>query len=431
MKNFIYNIRRFFLHSKRRHRPGVRNFWLNLRKDTVFRTITIAIFLIAALIVIFVLLITVLPDNAVKAFVKKDSIKVIDSTPTNDTSNSSGLTAVPTPVISPTATITLEPTYTPDPNASPTPLPVDENTDTISGYIVAPSGLVVRTGPTKQHAKLGTLPYGTKVEIIKEGVWHFIVYNDGGAYVHSNYVEITQSPPGASTKQNSSSQTWTSINNSTKILVEKFFYNGAIIYVADIKTEAKNFLTAYDILKKKPSELAVQNNATLAINGDYFGYRDDGIIIRNGELLRDEPSQEMAVLYENGRIDVYFSEEKNAEQMLKDGALQVWSFGPILVKDFKAYESFAGRSRLNPPNPRTAIGMVKPNHYIIIVVDGRQENSKGLTLIEFAELFAYYECETAYNLDGGGTSVMIFNDEIISSPSGETERNCTDIIYFK
>ncbi|MCK5130355.1 MAG: phosphodiester glycosidase family protein, partial [Clostridiales bacterium] len=71
------------------------------------------------------------------------------------------------------------------------------------------------------------------------------------------------------------------------------------------------------------------------------------------------------------------------------------------------------------------------NHYIIIVADGRQEMSKGLTLEELAKLFEYYECETAYNLDGGASSIMILENEIISSPSGGTERKSTDIIFFQ
>ena len=214
-------------------------------------------------------------------------------------------------------------------------------------------------------------------------------------------------------------------------MVEKIFYDGVTIYVADIKTDAKNFLTAYELPSEKPSILAEMSQAILAINGDFFGFRNLGLVIRNGELIRDSATREAAVLYENGRLDMYFKGEKTGEQMIEDGALHAWSFGPILVKDYEAYDDFAGRSNLNPPNPRTGIGMVKPNHYKVIVADGRQENSKGLSLTEFAKLFEYYECETAYNLDGGGTSIMILQNEIISSPSGGSERNCTDIIYFR
>ena len=74
--------------------------------------------------------------------------------------------------------------------------------------------------------------------------------------------------------------------------------------------------------------------------------------------------------------------------------------------------------------------MVEAGHYVVIVTDGRQESSRGLTLSEFAKLFEDRGCITAYNLDGGGTSVMFFENEMISSPSGAEERSISDIIYI-
>ncbi len=425
MKDLIYNFRKFILHSRRRYRPGVGNFWLNLRKDPIFRLIVILVFLLAAAIIAFVLLITVLPDNPVKAYFKGEEIKEVEI---SDNPSSEDTTPSPETSLKPSAT----PSVTPDPNeVTPTPLVTTEEKETTTAWITAASGLVVRTGPSTQSAKLGTLAFGAKVEIIQEGTWHFIEYEGGGGYVHSNYVVIGESPPGTSAKNTNTSQSWTSLNNSANILVEKIFYDGVTYYVADIKTDAKNLLTAYSDEAKAPSEMIASKNAAITVNGDYFGFREDGIIIRNGKLLRDEPYSEIAVLNKDGRLDMYFEGEKDAIELLDAGTWQCWSFGPILVKDFIAYEDFSGRSQLAPANPRTGIGMVEPGRYIIIVADGRQEASRGLTLSEFAALFEEYGCETAYNLDGGGASVMIFEDEIISSPSGGAERPISDVIYIR
>jgi len=423
MKDFIYKIRIFFLHSRRRHRPGVKNFWLNIRKDPIFRIIIIGIILLAAASVTFVLLVTVLPDNPVKAFFKGEDIKEVDL---SESPNPSGETPTPKPSeASPT------PTVTPDPNAiTPTPLVTQEEKATVTGWIVAQSGLVVRTGPSTQNAKLGTLAFGSKVEIIQEGAWYFIEYKEGGGYIHSNYVVIGESPPGSSTKNTNTSQTWTSLDSSADILVEKIFYEGAIYYCAEVKTDAKNLLTLHSDTAKKPSEMLEGTDYFLAVNGDYFGFRDDGLIIRNGKLLRDKSYSDIAVLYDNGRLAVYSENEKNAIELLEDGALQSWSFGPILVEDGSANKNFDDISDLNLPNPRTGIGMITPGHYIIIVVDGRQESSRGLTLNEFAMLFEERGCKTAYNLDGGGSSIMFFENEMISSPSGGEERKTSDIIYI-
>ena len=424
MKDFIYNIRRFFLHSRRRYRPGIENFGLNLRKDPVFRLITIAIFLLGAAIIVFVLLITVLPDNPIKAMVKGEDLKEVNMSESPGPSDKT-----PTPQPSKDDTPTPEPT--PDPNEiTPTPLATEDEKETATGWITAASGLVVRTGPSTQHTKLGTLPFGAKVEIIQEGNWHFIEYQGGGGYIHSNYVYVGESPPGTETKNTNTSQTWTHLKSSTEISVEKIFYDGATYYAADIKTSAKNMLTLNSEEAKTPGEMLEGHETALAVNGDYYGFRDDGVIIRNGKILRDHPYTDIAVLYENGRLDVYSDNEKSALELLDGGALQSWSFGPILVEGGTPRENFSELSDLNLPNPRTGIGMISSGHYIIIVADGRQESSRGLTLDEFARLFESYGCETAYNLDGGGTSVMFFENEMISSPSGGEERRTSDVIYI-
>jgi exopolysaccharide biosynthesis protein len=417
MKDFIYNIRRFFLHSRRRHRPGVQHFWLNFRKDPVFRLIVILVFLVATAAVAFVLLLTVFPDNPVKAMFANEELKEVSMT--EETSPS------PEPTPSPTQS----PSPTPY-EATPTPLETQPEKETITAWITAESGLIVRTGPSSQTAKLGTLAYGTKVEIIQEGAWHFIEYNEGGGYVHSNYVVIGESPPGTETKNTNTVQTWTHLMNSAKVLAEKIFYEGVTYYIAEIETDAQNIFTAYSSEYMLPTEFLVGKDYAFAVNGDFFGFRDDGIIIRNGKLLRDEKYSELAALYDDGRLEVYFEGEITSDKLIEDDALHTWSFGPILVKDGAAYESFEGRSEVDGANPRTGIGMIEPGHYIFIVVDGRQENSRGYTLAEFAGLFEEYGCQTAYNLDGGGTSVLLFENEIISSPSGGEERATSDIIYI-
>ncbi len=423
MKDFIYSIRRFFLHARRRHRPGLQYFGLNFRKDPIFRIMVIFGFLLAVAAVAFVLLVTVFPDNPVKSlFSKPDDVMEVSMSES--------------PENQPTKEPTPEPTMTATPSPegpTPTPLETQEQKETITGWITAESGLIVRSGPSSQTSKLGTLAYGTKVEIIKEGTWHFIEYNGGGGYVHTNYVVIGEAPPGSETKKSNIVQTWTYLKNSTKILVEKIFYKGVTYYAAEIKADPIDISAAYDLKEDKlPSTFLEETDYALAVNGDYFTFRDEGIIIRNGKLLRDKEYSEIAVLYDDGTLAVYFKGEITAVEALDAGAVQSWSFGPILVKDGTAYTDFEGRSDVEKENPRTGIGMIEPGKYMIIVADGRQESSKGMTLTEFAALFEDYGCQTAYNLDGGGTSIMMFEGgDIISSPSGGSERETSDIIYIK
>ena len=83
-------------------------------------------------------------------------------------------------------------------------------------------------------------------------------------------------------------------------------------------------------------------------------------------------------------------------------------------------------------NPRTAIGIIDENHYVFVVSDGRTSESEGLSLYELATFMKKLNVETLYNLDGGGSSTMYFNGNIINNPttSGRiSERKVSDIVY--
>ena len=81
--------------------------------------------------------------------------------------------------------------------------------------------------------------------------------------------------------------------------------------------------------------------------------------------------------------------------------------------------------------PRTAIGQLGPLHYLILVVDGRQDASQGMLFSELQDTFVSYGVISAYNLDGGGSSTLYYNGEVINSPCVEGERKVSDIIFFK
>ena len=75
--------------------------------------------------------------------------------------------------------------------------------------------------------------------------------------------------------------------------------------------------------------------------------------------------------------------------------------------------------------------MVSANHFVFVVVDGRSSGySRGVTMTEFADIFTDLGAQVAYNLDGGGSSTMVFNGALVNNPLGKgTERGTSDIIY--
>lgn len=230
-------------------------------------------------------------------------------------------------------------------------------------------------------------------------------------------------------------------NISIKITTERA--NDTTYYVADISLSDSKYLKtalANDTygrnIKETTSVMAQNNNAIFAINGDYYGFRDYGYVIRNGVLYRETANEDndALVIDNDGNFSIVNESEVTANELLNEGAWQVLSFGPALIEEG---EVVVGKndevSQAKTSNPRTAIGQVDELHYIVIVADGRTSESEGLSLYELAQVMKEYNCTTAYNLDGGGSSTMYFNGEVINNPtSGRSigERSVSDIVYI-
>ena len=176
--------------------------------------------------------------------------------------------------------------------------------------------------------------------------------------------------------------------------------------------------------------MATDNAAILAVNGDYYSEQKNNIVIRNGELYADaDTTLDMCVLYKDGTMVTYSPGEITASDAVAKGAWQAWCFGPaLLADDGTALSSFNTSSHVAENNPRTAIGYYEPGHYCLVVVDGRSSGySKGMTLDELSQMFEDMGCTQAYNLDGGKSSVMVFNGTVVNQPS-EGGREVSDAI---
>ncbi|MEK0156968.1 phosphodiester glycosidase family protein [Arthrobacter oryzae] len=188
------------------------------------------------------------------------------------------------------------------------------------------------------------------------------------------------------------------------------------------------------------SAIAEANNAVFAINGDYYGFRDTGIVIRNGVVFRDEGARQGLAFYRDGTVKVYDETATTAEQLLADGVWNTLSFGPSLldngqiadgIEDVEVDTNFGNHS-IQGEQPRTAVGIIDDNHLVFVVVDGRSPGySSGVTMTGLAQIMKDLGATTAYNIDGGGSSTMYFNGELVNNPLGENkERGTSDILYI-
>lgn len=258
---------------------------------------------------------------------------------------------------------------------------------------------------------------------------------------NSSTTNTAESSDGAKTVTDSSYK-----DSNVDINITTVRKNNTTVYVADVKLSDSSYLKtalAYDSfgtnVTETTSSMAGNNNAILAVNGDYYGADRSGYVIKNGVIYRntvrsDSEYPDLAV-YKDGSFKIIYETEVTAEELLADGVVNLFAFGPSLVEngEISVDQNTEVRQAMTK-NPRTAIGIVDKNHYILVVSDGRTNESKGLSLYELAEVLKEYGATTAYNLDGGGSSTMYFNGNIVNNPTTNghniSEREVSDIVYI-
>jgi exopolysaccharide biosynthesis protein len=217
-------------------------------------------------------------------------------------------------------------------------------------------------------------------------------------------------------------------------------------YAADLQLRAGSDLRAAfaqdtfgENIVEYTSTIAKANNATWAVNGDYYSFRSTGIVIRNGTAFRDKGTRQGLAVYRDGTMALFDETATKAATLIDDGVWHTLSFGPGIVADGKVVSGIdsveidtnVGNHSIQGQQPRTGIGMIGANHLVAVVADGRSTGySKGVTMTEFAAIFTGLGAQVAYNLDGGGSSVMYFNGTLASNPLGKAqERGTSDILF--
>ena len=258
---------------------------------------------------------------------------------------------------------------------------------------------------------------------------------------NNSAVTATESSESAKTVTDSSYK-----DSNVDINITTVRKNNTTVYVADVKLSDSSYLKtalAYDSfgtnVTEATSSIATNNNAILAVNGDYYGADRSGYVIKNGVIYRntvrsDSEYPDLAV-YKDGSFKIIYETEVTAEELLADGVVNLFAFGPSLVENCEiSVDQNTEVRQAMTKNPRTAIGIVDKNHYILVVSDGRTNESEGLSLYELAEVLKEYGATTAYNLDGGGSSTMYFNGNIVNNPTTNghriSEREVSDIVYI-
>ena len=233
-------------------------------------------------------------------------------------------------------------------------------------------------------------------------------------------------------EQNENSYKSANINVS----INKVQENEVTYFVADIYlAELKYFKSAFPGNSEKMGDregtdkIAKDVSAVIAVNGDHC-VDNPGPVVRNGKAYRlSEKAQDALVMNYDGSMHAYSASELDLEKIKTEGAYQVWTFGPMLLKDGQPMTEFDSPQNINGKNPRTAVGYYEPGHYCFVVADGRQPGySTGMDMAQLSQVMYDLGCKVAFNLDGGQSSEMAFMGNIINQPYNGG-RSTTDILY--
>ena len=303
-----------------------------------------------------------------------------------------------------------------------------------------PSGGNKKSGNSSNSASTGNS--GTKSGTTNSGSTGS---NSTGSETKSTTNSATNSSGSSGSTSSTSSGTviGTYSDSKSKITVTRYRAYDSNIYVADVEvTDGTSILSAFAKntygrnITDTTSDMAEENNAVLAINGDYYGARQSGYVIRNGVVYRSQGSNgEDMVISKDGSLSCISESDTTTDSLIQKQAWQVLSFGPVLVENGQVAVSENDEVGMAmASNPRTAIGTVAKNHYLFVVSDGRTSESAGLSLYELANFMKSLGATNVYNLDGGGSSTMVFQGEVVNNPTTNgnkiSERAVSDILYI-
>lgn len=210
-------------------------------------------------------------------------------------------------------------------------------------------------------------------------------------------------------------------------------YHLADIYVQDI-TCFVTTLSSGSYRGKTESVQAMFDatpGAIVAMNGDFYAYNLFGPVVRNGETFVDYVNKDwdIAVLLSTGELITYPNNTLKKDELAEMNAYQAWVFGPALL-DESGHAKTKFRSRVQASNPRSVLGYYEPGHYAFLTVDGRSRESEGMTMKELSTLCESLGFASAYNMDGGQSSVLMAQAGAINVPY-RGGRSVSDILAIR
>lgn len=244
------------------------------------------------------------------------------------------------------------------------------------------------------------------------------------------------------------------VNLKTFKFHKSLFNSNQNVSILEIKQKrGLSFDLGYDPkILHKTSDFGKQNNALAALNGTFFDIanggsvdyiRADGIVINENRLSKSgirAGHQQSALVFNKGKLSLEkWNGKQDWEQSLEGEDIMV--SGPLLILNRDVEKLDTANAFNKTRHPRTAVAITKNNRVLLITVDGRNENSAGMSLFELTKLLRWLNAKDAINLDGGGSTALWINNYmetgLVNFPSDnkkwdhEGERKVANVVLLK
>lgn len=303
--------------------------------------------------------------------------------------------------------------------------------------IVTCDVLNVRNKPNTSDSEIiGQLKKDDKVSIIeKENNWYKIIHENHVAYVSADYIKL---------EEEINKPVETPIEDN-RVLWHKIRKYDSDIYYAmlDPKTQECVITKGNNNKFEKPSTIKTINGKEVEIisNLGFFswetGQESLGMYLSNGtcDSYNSSSYYNFGLTYD-GKFNIFYYKDKLSNEGISDlKKVYKWiASAPIqLIKDRKIdvqYKDNGFKDICNCIAPRTAIGSFKDGRVVLICIDGRNKDSKGVTCQELAKIGYDLGLYQMVSVDGGGSSALVCKGEVVNKPSDGNERAVGSMIAF-
>ena len=281
--------------------------------------------------------------------------------------------------------------------------------------------------------------YFTKMGILQRSTW----VKRNGLYYRANEKGVVDMTEGYNTKDPSTATRIVYKSSTLTVDLRKQYKYSTYYWTARVQVKDTSQLRSslsygtYGGLLETTTSALRRNVGVIGINGSRFdssgkpGY--DAVLIKKGRIYNRAlgTSYSLMAITKNG---IMYTPEQglSAEDLIKDGVWNTFDFGPTLIKNGVSQKIISPfEEYMSMPYPRSAVGMIRPGDYVLLVCDGKGTGgSRGLTHYQLCSIFKSFGCTYAYNLDGGGSSTLVYRGRVLNNPSDGSERAVGDFLYF-